>query len=97
MAWFLSNIRYVAWTTLAVGALMLIYFAMGVRAWALATGCSGKACCAGCMCFPGSCGSACYYFNFVPDQHAENSEARAPAIGKISRRHCSGSLGRWRP
>jgi uncharacterized membrane protein len=32
MAWFLSNLRYVAWTALAVGALFLIYFAMGVRA-----------------------------------------------------------------
>ena len=29
MAWFLSNLRYVAWTALAVGALFLIYFAMG--------------------------------------------------------------------
>ena len=32
MAWFLSNIRYVAWTALVVGALFLIYFAMGVAA-----------------------------------------------------------------
>jgi uncharacterized membrane protein len=32
MAWFLSNLRYVAWTALAVGALFLIYFAMGVQA-----------------------------------------------------------------
>lgn len=30
MAWFLSNLRYVSWTALAVGALLLIYFAMGV-------------------------------------------------------------------
>jgi uncharacterized membrane protein len=30
MAWFLSNLRYVAWTALAVGSLFLIYFAMGV-------------------------------------------------------------------
>lgn len=33
MAWFLSNIRYVAWTGLAVGALLLIYFAMGVAGY----------------------------------------------------------------
>ena len=34
MAWFLSNIRYVAWTALAVAALLLIYFAMGVAGYA---------------------------------------------------------------
>ena len=33
MAWFLSNLRYVAWTALAVGALLLIYFAMGVAGY----------------------------------------------------------------
>ena len=33
MAWFLSNLRYVAWTALAVGALFLIYFAMGVAGY----------------------------------------------------------------
>jgi uncharacterized membrane protein len=30
---FLSNIRYVAWTTLAVGAIFLIWYAMGVRGY----------------------------------------------------------------
>lgn len=34
MAWFLSNLRYVAWTALAVAALLLIYFAMGVAGYA---------------------------------------------------------------
>jgi len=34
MAWFLSNLRYVAWTALAVGVLFLIYFAMGVAGYA---------------------------------------------------------------
>jgi len=34
MAWFLSNLRYVAWTALAVAALFLIYFAMGVAGYA---------------------------------------------------------------
>jgi uncharacterized membrane protein len=34
MAWFLSNLRYVAWTATAVGALFLIYFAMGVAGYA---------------------------------------------------------------
>lgn len=36
MAWFLSNLRYVAWTALAVGALFLIYFAMGVAGYTFA-------------------------------------------------------------
>ncbi len=30
MAWFLSNLRYVSWTALAVGLLLLIYFGVGV-------------------------------------------------------------------
>src|SRR5690606_26347924 len=34
-AWFLSNLRYVAWTALAVAALLLIYFAMGVAGYAV--------------------------------------------------------------
>ena len=34
MAWFLSNLRYVAWTALAVAVLFLIYFAMGVQGFA---------------------------------------------------------------
>jgi uncharacterized membrane protein len=33
MAVFLANIRYVAWTALAVGVLFLIYFAMGVAGY----------------------------------------------------------------
>jgi uncharacterized membrane protein len=36
MAWFLSNLRYVAWTALAVAALLLIYFAMGVAGFTFA-------------------------------------------------------------
>ena len=34
MAWFLSNLRYVAWTSLVVAALLLVYFAMGVAGYA---------------------------------------------------------------
>jgi uncharacterized membrane protein len=33
MAWFLSNLRYVAWTAVAVAVLFLIYFAMGVAGY----------------------------------------------------------------
>jgi uncharacterized membrane protein len=38
MAWFLSNLRYVAWTALAVAALFLIYFAMGVAGYTFGDG-----------------------------------------------------------
>ncbi|ANP44730.1 urate hydroxylase PuuD [Candidatus Viadribacter manganicus] len=38
MAWFLSNLKYVAWTALAVAALILIYFAMGVAGYAFSDG-----------------------------------------------------------
>ena len=31
MAWFLSNLRYVAWTALAVGVLFFIWYTLGVR------------------------------------------------------------------
>ena len=34
---FLGNLRYVAWTALAVGVLFLIYFAMGVGSWGFDT------------------------------------------------------------
>ena len=36
MAWFLSNLRYVAWTGVVVAVLLLIYFAMGVAGYAFA-------------------------------------------------------------
>ena len=57
MAWFLSNIRYVAWTALAVAALFLIYFAMGVAGYAFDDQASGKRRCAGATCWSPSCGS----------------------------------------
>ena len=58
MAWFLSNLRYVAWTAFAVGALFLIYFAMGVAGYTFAMACSGKRRCVGATCSSASCGSA---------------------------------------
>ena len=36
MVWFLSNLRYVAWTGVVVAVLLLIYFAMGVAGYAFA-------------------------------------------------------------
>jgi uncharacterized membrane protein len=38
MAWFLSNLRYVAWTAIAVAALFLIFFAMGVAGFTFGDG-----------------------------------------------------------
>jgi uncharacterized membrane protein len=38
MAWFLSNLRYVAWGAIAIATLFLIYFAMGVGSWGFDTG-----------------------------------------------------------
>jgi uncharacterized membrane protein len=33
MAWFLSNLRYVAWTSAALGALFLVWYALGVNGY----------------------------------------------------------------
>jgi uncharacterized membrane protein len=38
MAWFLSNLRYVAWTALAVGLLFLIYFGLAVAGFTFTDG-----------------------------------------------------------
>ena len=86
MAWFLSNIRYVAWSALAIGALFVLYFAMGVAGYMA----SDSALCehlfrwthvlSGVMWI-----GLLYYFNFVqiPNMPKIPEEARAPAIGKV--------------
>ena len=33
MAWFLSNLRYVAWTSAVLGALFLVWYALGVNGY----------------------------------------------------------------
>jgi uncharacterized membrane protein len=85
MAWFLSNLRYVAWTALAVGALFLIYFAMGVRGvpfsdtlfWEAALRWGHVLC--GIMWI-----GHLYYFNFtqIPNMPKIPDEQK-PAIGKV--------------
>ncbi len=86
MAWFLSNIRYVAWTGLAVAALFLIYFAMGVAGYTFTDSVFwesalrwGHVLC-GIMWI-----GHLYYFNFtqIPNMPKIPEEARAPAIGKV--------------
>jgi uncharacterized membrane protein len=86
MAWFLSNIRYVAWTALAVSVLFLIYFAMGESGvgfsssafWAAALRWGHVLC--GIMWI-----GHLYYFNFtqIPNMPKIPEEHRGPAIGKV--------------
>ena len=86
MAWFLSNIRYVAWTTLAVGALLLIYFAMGVAGYTFADNAFWESVLRWLHVLSGVMWvGLLYYFNFVqiPNMPKIPEEARAPAIGKV--------------
>src|SRR5262245_27413935 len=85
MAWFLSNIRYVAWTALAVAALFLIYFAMGVAGYTFSDTAFwesalrwGHVLC-GIMWI-----GHLYYFNFtqIPNMPKIPDEQK-PAIGKV--------------
>ncbi|MGE0595231.1 MAG: urate hydroxylase PuuD [Hyphomonadaceae bacterium] len=86
MAGFLSNIRYVAWTTLALGVLFLIYYAMGVkgiplddaRFWEVALRWSHVL--VGIMWI-----GHLYYFNFtqIPNMPKIPEEHRGPAIAKV--------------
>jgi len=86
MAWFLSNIRYVAWTSLAVAVLFLIYFAVGVAGFNFGD--------------PAFRESALrwshvlvaimwighlYYFNFtqIPNAPKIPEEHRGPAVAKV--------------
>lgn len=86
MAWFLGNIRYVAWTALAVGALMLIYFAMGVVGVGFTDPLFWNAVLRWTHVLSGIMWiGLLYYFNFVqiPNMPKIPEEARAPAIGKV--------------
>jgi uncharacterized membrane protein len=86
MAWFLTNIRYVAWTALAVAALFFIYFAMGVaglpfddsRFWESALRWGHVL--VGIMWI-----GHLYYFNFtqIPNVPKIPEEHRGPAISKV--------------
>lgn len=86
MGAFLSNIRYVAWTTLAIAVLFLIYYALGVRGYAPGDNAFWGAALrwghvlSGIMWI-----GLLYYFNFVqiPNMPKIPEEARAPAIAKV--------------
>ena len=86
MAWFLSNLRYVAWSALAVGALFLIYFAMGVAGYAFGDSAFWEAALRWGHVLVGIMWIGhLYYFNFtqIPNMPKIPEEARAPAIGKV--------------
>ncbi len=85
MAWFLSNIRYVAWTALAVGALFLIYFAMGVAGYAFGDAAFWEAALRWSHVLVGIMWIGhLYYFNFtqIPNMPKIPDEQK-PAIGKV--------------
>jgi uncharacterized membrane protein len=85
MAWFLSNLRYVAWTALAVGALFLIYFAMGVAGYAFGDGVFWEAALRWGHVLVGIMWIGhLYYFNFtqIPNMPKIPDEQK-PAIGKV--------------
>jgi uncharacterized membrane protein len=86
MAGFLSNIRFVAWTALALAALFLIYFAMGVAGYSFndpvfwESGLRWGHVLSGIMWI-----GLLYYFNFVQIPNAPKipEESRGPAISKV--------------
>lgn len=86
MAGFLSNIRYVAWTALALAALFLIYYAMGVRGYGFTdstfwdAGLRWGHVLSGIMWI-----GHLYYFNFtqIPNVPKIPEEHRGPAIAKV--------------
>ncbi len=86
MGGFLSNIRYVAWTALAIGLLFLVYYAMGVRGYSFGDVTFWDAMLrwghvlAGIMWI-----GHLYYFNFtqIPNMPKIPEEHRGPAIAKV--------------
>src|SRR5262245_21004387 len=86
MAWFLSNLRYVSWTALAVAVLFLIFYAMGVRGFTFADPGMWEATLRWGHVLSGIMWIGhLYYFNFtqIPNMPKIPEEARAPAIGKV--------------
>jgi len=86
MAWFLSNLRYVAWTALVVGLLFFIAFAMGEGGFSFGEEKFWEALL---RWLHTLCGimwiGLLYYFNFVQTPNAPKipEEARGPAISKV--------------
>jgi uncharacterized membrane protein len=86
MAWFLSNLRYVAWTALAVGALFLIYFAMGQAGYGFGDPVLWESFWRWTHVLSGIMWIGhLYYFNFtqIPNAPKIAEEHRGPAIGKV--------------
>jgi uncharacterized membrane protein len=86
MAWFLTNLRYVAWTALAVAALFLIYFAMGVAGYTFSDSAFWEAALRWSHVLVGIMWIGhLYYFNFtqIPNVPKIPEEHRGPAISKV--------------
>jgi uncharacterized membrane protein len=85
MAWFLSNLRYVAWGALAIAALFLIYFAMGVAGYTFGDAVFWEAALRWGHVLVGIMWIGhLYYFNFtqIPNMPKIPDEQK-PAIGKV--------------
>ncbi|MGH6949943.1 MAG: urate hydroxylase PuuD [Vitreimonas sp.] len=86
MASFLSNLRYVAWGGLALGALLLIYFAMGVAGVGFGESVFWDAALRWGHVLVGIMWIGhLYYFNFtqIPNAPKIPEEHRGPSIGKV--------------
>ncbi len=85
MGWFLSNLRYVAWTALAVGALFFIWYTLGVRGVGFGEGVFWEAAFRWLHVLSGIMWiGLLYYFNFVQIPNmAKIPDEQKPAIGKV--------------
>jgi uncharacterized membrane protein len=85
MAWFLCNIRYVAWTALAVAALLLFYFAMGVAGYTFGDNAFWESTLRWLHVLSGVMWiGLLYYFNFVQIPNMPKiPDEQKPAIGKV--------------
>ncbi|HWA00364.1 MAG TPA: urate hydroxylase PuuD [Caulobacterales bacterium] len=86
MAGFLSNIRYVAWTGLVLAVVFLLYYAIGVRGFAVGDGTFWEAAFRFAHVLSGIMWiGLLYYFNFVQIPNAPKipEEHRGPSIGKV--------------
>src|SRR5690606_7884920 len=85
-AGFLANIRYVAWTALAVAVLFLIYFAMGAAGYSLDAAAFWESALRWGHVLVGIMWIGhLYYFNFtqIPNVPKIPEEHRGPAISKV--------------
>lgn len=85
MAAFLGNIRYVAWTSLALGAIFLIWYALGARGYSFSDSAFWEAALRWAHVFSGIMWiGLLYYFNFVQIPNMPKiPDEQKPAIGKV--------------